>query len=152
MQTVVDDSDDDVVLFTSAKRRKISDIQENTSPTPPAKKFSSQTELTDLTEPQVFYRLNHIPGLPASGNEGCVKIDQIFTRGATRAILTTYKLDLEWLAAQCPDILTVPTEVLHGEANLDIPQSALPQTLRIRCVKPSVAYGVFHGKIFVIGP
>lgn len=144
------------MLLPPAKRRKIADER---GPIPlglekksaPVKREASQTDLGSLTEPQLFYRLNYIPGLSASGNEGTIRIGQIFAPGATRAILTTYKLDLVWLADVCPDILTLPTEILHGEADLEIPFDAVPSTLKIRCVKPTVAYGVFHGKIFVIG-
>jgi tyrosyl-DNA phosphodiesterase-1 len=104
-----------------------------------------QLDLTSMNQFKEAYRLNKIKYSQEKDN---VSISQLMdlVDDAEVAVLTTYKIRMDWLLDQCPSLLTIPEVVIaHGDIVLD----TLPDNFQL--IKPYVPqYGCPHGKIMVL--
>jgi tyrosyl-DNA phosphodiesterase-1 len=103
----------------------------------------------NFSEPQLFYRLNYLPKFSTKANEETIKITDIIQESAQKVVLTTYKLELDWLFTVCPVLTSVPVFISHGEESENLPKSLTP---RIKLSKPrtNISYSTNHGKIFLV--
>jgi hypothetical protein len=70
--------------------------------------------------------------------------------GAQKAVLTTYKLELDWLFKVCPVLNTIPVFISHGEDSLDL-QKPVPQSIKLSKPRTNISYSINHGKIILLG-
>jgi len=118
--------------------------------------FQKRNDLSDLaTHANALYRFNRISSFPklSLANENSISLKEIFKESQeigrfTKAILTTYELDVEWLLDTIPKLKTMQSVILvHGERSLKI---IPPPPITLHSPKLPINYGVHHGKLMLL--
>ena len=104
---------------------------------------------------EVPFFLTHNYGESAENQYG-LPFEAAFAGEYTRALLTNYMIDLEWLFMSAPHLLTIPLVLVHGmrgnsfEEMLTTCRIELPATLQVHKPPLPMAWGTHHTKMAVL--
>lgn len=80
-----------------------------------------------------------IIGYVPNANRGAILITDIIEGPITRAILTTYELEISWLIRRVPALLTFPTLLVHGHRDNTGIWEGVEDRGKMKIYKPDVS-------------